>query len=247
MSAALTFNGRAADGRGYVDAAMRADPGWTGWRYYLAGLAYFSMNRFEDAIASLEKIDPRSGGRWANFHGLIVRMSADGHLGRSADIAIAKEKLKPILSGDDVSGLTGLIAQNYFPYKNYADTERLLDGLRKAGVPELPFGFDPKSKDRLTGPQIKALFFGHEFRGREALSDRVYWRKTAAGGSYHATVGAKSFEGVSRIEGDVLCTSNRTGPRACRAVFRNPAGTFEAKNEYLYFQDADRFEFSVVN
>jgi hypothetical protein len=36
------------------------------------------------------------------------------------------------------------------------------------------------------------------------------------------------------------------GPRACRAVFHNPSGTFEQKNEYIYFRHADRFEFSVV-
>ena len=41
MSYALTFNGRAADGRGYVDAAMRVDPGWTPWRYFLGRARLF--------------------------------------------------------------------------------------------------------------------------------------------------------------------------------------------------------------
>jgi hypothetical protein len=45
-----------------------------------------------------------------------------------------------------------------------------------------------------------------------------------------------SGKGTSSIEGDVLCTSNPAGPRACRAVFRNPSGTFEQKNEYIYFR-----------
>jgi len=245
MSYALTFNGRAADGRGYVDAAMRVDPGWTPWRYFLAGLAYFSMDRFEDAIASLEKIT-QPGDHWSNFYGLILRLSADGHLGRSADFAVVKEKLKPILADDNLSELTGLLARNNFAYKNYADTKRLLDGLHKAGVPELPAGFDPKSKDRLTGAQIKTLFFGHEIRGREIVSGGTYWRKTEVDGTYRAITGPRSFEGIGWIEGDLLCTVLRTRPLQCRAVYRNPAGTFAGQNEYLYFRDVYRFEFSVV-
>ena len=246
MSSALTFNGRAADGRGYVDAAMRVDPGWTDWRRYLAGLAYFGVGRFEDAVASLEKIDPQSAGHWTNFYGLILQLSADGHLGRTADYAVVKEKLKQVLREDNQPAITGLMAQNHFPYKNHTDTERLLEGLRKADVPELPTGFDPKSKDRLSGTEIKALFFGHEIRGREVASGDPYWRKTKADGSYRATIGAKSFEGVSWIEGDILCIASRTRPFACRAVYRNPAGSFDRENQYLYFRDIDRFEFSVV-
>ena len=246
MSSALSFNGRATDGRGYVDAAMRVDPGWTDWRRFLAGLAYFGMGHFEDAIASLEKIDPQSAGHWTNLYGLVLRLSADGHLGHGADIAVVREKLKQVLREDDQPELTGLMAQNDFPYQNYADTEQLLAGLRKAAVPELPFGFNPKSADRLSAPEIRSLFFGHEIRGREVVSGDPYWRKTEADGSYRATIGVKSFEGVSWIEGDILCIASRTRPFACRAVYRNPAGTFDRENQYFYFRDIDRFEFSVV-
>ena len=147
---------------------------------------------------------------------------------------------------NDQPELTGLLAQNNFPYKSYADTERLLEGLRKADVPELPAGFDPKSKDRLSGTEIKELFFGHEIRGREVVSGDPYWRNTEADGSYRATIGAKSFEGVSWIEADILCIASRTRPFACRAVYRNPAGSFDRENQYVYFRDIDRFEFSVV-
>jgi tetratricopeptide (TPR) repeat protein len=247
MASALSLSGRAADGRGYVDAAMRVDPGWTSWRHYLAGLAYFGMDRFEDAIASFEKIDFQSGGHWANLNGLILRLSADGHLGRDGDIAVVKEKLKQVLSEDGQPELTGLMAQNLIPYKNYADVERMLDGLRKAGVPELPFGFDPKSPDRLSGAEIKALFFGHEIQGQEVLGGGgAYWRKTEEDGSYRAMVWDKTFKGVTWLEGDIMCIASKTRPIACRAVYRNPAGSFDQKNEYLYFRDIDRFEFSVV-
>ena len=43
MSQALTFNGRPSDGRGYIDTAMRVEPGRIPWRSYDAGLAYFAQ------------------------------------------------------------------------------------------------------------------------------------------------------------------------------------------------------------
>ena len=65
ISQALISNGRAADGLALLDSALRVDPGWTPWRYYLQGLAYFSQDRFTDAAASLEKIDfnPMTSGQ----------------------------------------------------------------------------------------------------------------------------------------------------------------------------------------
>jgi TolB-like protein len=80
MSQALTFNGRAADGLAFLDSALRVDPGWDPWRYYIQGLAYFSQDRFADAATSLEKIDLKSDDFWAKFYGLQVLLSAYGHL-----------------------------------------------------------------------------------------------------------------------------------------------------------------------
>ena len=72
LSQALIFNGRPKDARAYLDAAMRVDPGWTDWRHYQAGLADFGQGRFEEAVASLEKIDFGSPEPWPKFYGLHV-------------------------------------------------------------------------------------------------------------------------------------------------------------------------------
>ena len=52
------FNGRAADAREYLDAALRVDPGWKAYRHFTAGLIAFCLDRFEEAVASLEKATP---------------------------------------------------------------------------------------------------------------------------------------------------------------------------------------------
>jgi adenylate cyclase len=102
----------------------------------------------------------------------------------------------------------------------------VLVGLRKAGVPELSFGFDPKSKDRLDGAAIKTLLFGHEVQGREINAGDPYRRVTAQDGATTATVGEWSDTGRSQVEGDMLCffyPSIRHGGATVRSFSAIPA------------------------
>ncbi len=83
-----------------MDAATRVDPNWTPWRRYLAGLSYFSLGRFEDAVASLEKIDfsleERCRSPWDKYLRLELLIAAEGHLGRAADAASVRRRSSPI-------------------------------------------------------------------------------------------------------------------------------------------------------
>ena len=141
---------------------------------------------------------------------------------------------------------TGIHMMSELPFRNFADMERLLEGLRKAGVPELPKGVDPKSKDRLTGAEIKALIFGHLIEGRERETGNAYRRQTAMDGTADMTVGTEASRLVTTVEGDFFCSWSQPNGRGCGAMFRNPGGTLEKRNEYLSFRPWDSFEFSVV-
>lgn len=252
MSWALILDGRPQEGRDYLDAALRVDPKWTPWHYPLAGLAELSMGRYAEAAALLEKIEPERGVTsywdfWRNYSGRRVLVSAYGHLGRNADADAIKEKLKPLIADAGDAEFSGIHLMSAFPFKNFADTERLLEGLRKAGVPDLPNGVDPKSKDRLTGAEIKALIFGHLIEGRERETGNAYQRQTAMDGTADVTVGTAAFKMVTTIEGDFFCNWSANSGRGCGAVFRNPGGTREERSEYLFIRPWNSFEFSVVN
>jgi adenylate cyclase len=251
LATALTFNGRPMEGRGFLDVVMRVEPKWTRWRYFIAGLAYFSMERFQEAAASLEKIDTRSEGTgfwdfWANYNGLTLLISTYSQLGRGAEPAVMKERLRPYLRKVDDPEFTGLLVMMEFPFKNFSDLERILEGLRKAGVPELPFGMDPKSADRLSGAAIKALVFGHEFQGRDVANGEIYSRRTSAEGAFSVTVGSWSDKGQVHIEGDTACSFTPSTYRYCSAVFRNPKGTAAGKDEYIWVSPRRRLNFSVI-
>lgn len=247
LSQALIFSGLPVEGRGHLDAAMRVDPGWTDWRHYLAGLAAFGEGRFEAAAASLENIDAGSPDPWPKFYGMQVLLSAYGHLGRAAEIAATRERLEAVLAERNEGQPTQLLARQFFVYKHEADIERLIEGLQKAGVRELPSDVDPHSEHRLRGPEIAALLFGREWQGREVEPEAGDYRAViSTEGAITKTLTASSATGRVRIQGDLMCSAYPRLLFYCGAIFRNPAGTFAQKNEYLIIQRFGRFEFSVA-
>ena len=253
MSMALILNGRPKDGRDYLDAALRVEPKWTTWRRFLGGVAAFSLGRYAEAAALLEKLEPERGVTsfwdfWGNYNGLRLLVATYGHLGRNADADVIKKRLNPLIADVGDGGFTGIHMMSALPFRNFADTERLLEGLRNAGVPELPNGVDPKSKGRLTGAEIKALYFGHSLEGRQRETGNVYRRHAAMDGTADVTVGAPQPDKFSTtVEGDVFCSWSPNGGRGCAAVFRNSGGTREKRNEYLSLFPWTSFEFSVVD
>jgi hypothetical protein len=181
------------------------------------------------------------------FYGLQVLLSAYGHLGDSSKVAGTKENLKGVLKQMNHGEPNLLLTQDFFVFKHEADIERLVDGLRKAGVPELPSDVDLAPNDRLTGPEIKSLILGHELRGRKIAPEvEDYRRIMSADGSISVTIGTWSSTGTSWAQGNVICNAYPKNLTVCGAVFRNPLGTFEQKNEYLFIYRENRFEFSVV-
>ena len=252
MSMALIFDGRPQDGLDYLDAIQRVDPGPTAWRRFLGGLSEFSMGRYVEAAAILEQVDPQRRTTsfwdfWADYSSLRVLVAVYGQLGRKADADAVREQLKPMMADAGDKDFTGIHMASAMPFKNFADLERLLEGLRKAGIPELPNGVDPKSETRLTGTEIKALILGHSIEGRERETGNVYRRQTAMDGTADVTVGAPmAYRFYTTVEGDFFCNWSLNVGRGCGAVFRNPAGTPEKKNEYLFIRPWNSFEFSVV-
>jgi adenylate cyclase len=251
LSEALIFNGNPKEARAHLDAATRLDPtglgGYAAWRLYLAGLAAFGENRFEDAVRVLEKIDLRSPEPWSKFFGLQVLLSAYGHLGRSAELEAAKAEFKAVLTEMGQADYDRLRVQHYFVFKQEVDIVRLLDGLSRAGIPELPPDIDPQSKDRLTGTEMQSLVFGRELQGHRTKPEVAEYRRTTAiDGSTTVKIGSQTKQGKSWVQAGYLCVAYPKELTSCGVIFRNPAGTREHSDEYQYIFPLARYEFSVV-
>jgi adenylate cyclase len=247
---ALNFNGRPKEALSYLDAAARVDPhSWMDYRRYQAGLAEFGQGKFEDAVRSIESMDLESPEPWAKFYALQVLISSYAHLGRTEQAAAALEKFKKVLAQRQEQEPNQLITQDYMVFKNTADTERLLAGLAKAGVPDLPAiaraGMDPK--DRLTGSEIRSLLFGHETRGRLIFPKFLPMARTiSADGILDQTIGDEKHSGKAWVQGDFLCKSFPGELTSCGAIFRNPFRTPGHEDEYKAVHRWNQYEFSVV-
>lgn len=250
LANALNFNGRPKEALSYLDAAARVDPNsWMDYRRYQAGLAEFGQEKFEDAVRTIESMDLESPEPWAKFYALQVLISACAHLGRTEQASAALESFKKVLAQRQEHEPNQLITQDFMVFKNTADTERLLAGLTKAGVPDLPAfasaGMNPK--DRLTGAEIRSLFFGHETRGRLVFPKLLSMQRTiSVDGILDQTVGSEKHSGTAWVQGDFLCKSFPGELTSCGAIFRNPFRTPGHEDEYKAVHRWNQYEFSVV-
>jgi tetratricopeptide (TPR) repeat protein len=121
----LTFTGRGDEAVRSLDADLRRDPFPPAWFWAFRGIALFQGRQYEAAIEALSRLPIRY--YWDDQY-LAASYAQLGLMER------ARECVKEILKArpDYALGQVRLIE----PYKYPADLERLIDGLRKAGLPE---------------------------------------------------------------------------------------------------------------
>jgi len=134
MAYALIFAGRPKGALDFVEKAMRLDPHYPAYYLVVLGLAQFSMEQFEEAASSFERALKRNPENyWVGFY----LAASYGHLARKQEATAAIEEYKKV--GPHVAGLSIKRISNWpmsTRYKDPADKDRLLEGLRKAGLPE---------------------------------------------------------------------------------------------------------------
>lgn len=124
----LAYDGRAREGLGHIEQAMRINPQYPFWYQHVLGVVEFTLGRFGQAAAHLKEALQRNANWQPARHMLIA---AYGHLGRIDD---AHWEIGETEMGGSAITLAGM--RERVPYGNPADLDRLLEGLRKAGVVE---------------------------------------------------------------------------------------------------------------
>ncbi|MCZ6895809.1 MAG: tetratricopeptide repeat protein [Gammaproteobacteria bacterium] len=148
LSKVYTAVGEAAKAIKPLRRAMRLNPIFPGRYFALLGIAEFALGKFETSAMLLEtahELNPK------NHINLVHLVSAYGHLGRDRE---AREKLRIM---NDLRAKAGVERYNVFiaekaHYSNDCDIFRLVQGLRKAGVPE-----GPKSEPSIDGSKCGLL------------------------------------------------------------------------------------------
>ena len=134
--------------------------------------------------------------------------------------------------------------------KDLQAAERFAEGLIKAGLPGEPSGFYKISKEnRLTGNEMRKLFFGRKVAGSNMITGKQWWIERSKDGKATIRDGKDSDTGKSWIEAEMLCdqwNSLYESLRDCWVVYRNPEGTSENSDEYLGAPGYGLYPFSLV-
>ena len=120
--------GRAEEALGHVERAMRLNPHFPFWYYYVLGANQFMLTRYDAAVENFQKaIERNQTVPWP--HRMLI--ASYGHLGQTDDAEWEIEELAAL--GHE---LTLDSASKNLNIAHPASLQRYLDGLRKAGVPE---------------------------------------------------------------------------------------------------------------
>jgi adenylate cyclase len=121
----LAYNGRGDEAVRCLDADLQRDPFPPAWYWDFRGIALFASRRYEEAIEALSHL---TKVYWFDNYYLAASYAHLGLIERARACAAEILRERPGFALKQV-GMTE-------HFKDPADLERLLDGLRKAGLPE---------------------------------------------------------------------------------------------------------------
>jgi len=121
----LNYVGRREEAIALLNKAIRLNPIPPNWYSFTLGEAYFLAGQYEEAVAAYKRVLHRNPDDVRAHTGLAATYSL---LGREEEARAAAAEVLRIEPKFSVEYLKTL------PFKNKADTERLIDALRKAGL-----------------------------------------------------------------------------------------------------------------
>jgi adenylate cyclase len=124
----LHYAGRSEEALGYMDRAMALDPYYPDWNLHLRAQALFRLGRYPEAVAHLKRRILRKPDTDAS------RVLLAASYGQMGLIEEAREAWREALRVNPDYSLEQ--RRKVLPYKNPADFEHFVEGLRKAGLPE---------------------------------------------------------------------------------------------------------------
>lgn len=236
----LAYSGQTKAAVSSVENAFRLNPKPSAGALLFSGIVFYSDRQYSRAIEVLEpalKLEPG--------HQEPYLLASYAQLGQS-DLALSElERLF------DAFPIVNLRIQRvvYSYYKRDEDLEHLIEGLRKAGLPEWPLGLGGRKEHQLSGSAIQNITLGRTWTGNHAATGVPFIQEVSTNGAL-AYRSAQSFmTGDVEIEQDKLCQSFQgylSERKLCGYVYRNPEGAAETRDEYLYVTADSAKYFSLM-
>jgi TolB-like protein/class 3 adenylate cyclase/Tfp pilus assembly protein PilF len=244
----LIYAGEAEEALRLIDESIRLDPNLPGEKLFLKGMAYYTLGRLEEAVSIIDRArshNPKQT-RYA-----AIQAAALAELGRTAEAGVALEQAERYV-GTTYADLNW--AMFYWPFQRLETIERLANSFIKAGLATpLKRYYAVAEQDRLTGDQIKSLLSNKVMIGADRSYFAVGEDEFEVTRGQNAQVVSQRYlnyfrkGGKTRVENDLLCDAWLDLGDYCVAIYRNPDGNPDARDEYLFFTLMSTFSFSVFD
>jgi tetratricopeptide (TPR) repeat protein len=126
LAATLHFHGDSEQVVQLIEKAMHLNPYYPFYYLQYIGQAYLTMERYEDAIEVLKRTTARNPEALTAHVYLAACFGLLGKDGPAREALGEAQRIYPDFSAEWV--------RTFMPYKRQADTNRLIEGLRKAGL-----------------------------------------------------------------------------------------------------------------
>ncbi len=126
LAEVLAFAGRAEEAIGFIKRAMRLNPRYPFYYLWTLGHAYYLTGRSQEAVETFRKMLERNPNFLPAHAFLAVLYIESGRQEEAQAEAREAERLSPQASLESL--------RRSVPYKNQADLDRLLAGMRKTGL-----------------------------------------------------------------------------------------------------------------
>ena len=128
MGWVLQYAGRSEEAIEFINRGMRLDPLYIDVHLHWLAQAYFQLGRYEEAIDILKRRIVRNPDTDVSR---VLLAASYGHLGRAAEARAAWAEALRVNPDYSLEHRRQIL-----PYKDSRDFDRLVDGLRKAGLPD---------------------------------------------------------------------------------------------------------------
>ncbi len=238
LAAVLAYAGEHAEALAVMTTALRLEPSPPPLFHGVLGFVLFWNRQYPEAIDHLEKA--LDGG--VQYYSILAMTYAQ--LGRAAEARAMVEKIV----ASNPSASLAFVRVAYAQYKRADDLELQVELLRKAGIPQWPYGFQGRAENRLSGAEIAAIAFGRSWIGHDVNALGSFAQEIDEEGNVAFRGSDSLLTGSARVEGDRLCLrfpALAGGQELCNYLFRNPEGNPAQQNKYALVGPQGIFNFTI--
>ncbi|MBA1347825.1 adenylate/guanylate cyclase domain-containing protein [Rhizobium sp. WYCCWR 11146] len=201
-----------------MEKALRLDPSPASSFQLLAGIVFYTagddqraISLIEPTLDSLPKVEPARE----------YLAAAYADQGNETRAAAETAKLLELFPESNLTYYGYL-----YDYWRDGDLQRHLAGLRKAGIPEWPFGFTGSQADRLGEADLRNLVDGKSWTGKHKNGTDFTQYFDKAGNTAYRSANT-NITGIVEVRGDSLCEKFDgyfLDRMVCGYVYRNTSG-----------------------